>query len=94
MDMIYSIDFKDSVKKDIDKLANSGQLKLVKKVKQFIEELQTHPTTGTGQVEPLKGFGERQLYSRRIDKKHRLIYEVLEDQKRVEILSAYGHYED
>lgn len=57
-------------------------------------ELQEHPTTGTGQVEALKGFGERAIYSRRIDKKHRLIYEIFEEEKIVAVLSAYGHYEE
>ena len=43
---------------------------------------------------PLKGDRERNVYSRRIDKKHRLIYEVFEDKKRVALLSVYGHYDD
>ncbi|WP_311325381.1 hypothetical protein [Capnocytophaga sputigena] len=41
----------------------------------------------------LKGYGERNVYSRRIDKKHRLTYEVFEEERYIEILSAYGHYE-
>ncbi len=27
-------------------------------------------------------------------KNHRLVYEVFEEEKRVELLSAYGHYND
>lgn len=49
---------------------------------------------GTGKPELLKGFSERKVYSRRIDQKHRLIYEVFEEEKRVELLSAWGHYDD
>ena len=32
-------------------------------------------------------------YSRRINLKHRLVYEVLEDKKIVKILSMWTHYE-
>ncbi len=63
-----------------------------KKIASFLRELQEEPTQGTGQVERLKYYGERSVWSRRIDQKHRLVYEVFEEEKRVELLSAYGHY--
>lgn len=78
---------------DIEKIKKSGQKKLILKALDFLREMKYSPTSGTGQVEPLKGYGERNVYSRRIDKKHRLVYEVFEQEKRVEILSCYGHYE-
>lgn len=92
--MSYEIDYTDKFKDDLKKHTKSGQKKLVDKVANFVREVKETPTSGTGQVEALKGFGERQIFSRRIDKKHRLVYEVFEDEKRVEILSAYGHYEN
>ena len=52
------------------------------------------PSWGTGKPEVLKGYGERNVYSRRIDPKHRLVYEVFEEKELVKILSAYGHYDD
>jgi len=33
-------------------------------------------------------------WSRRIDQKHRLIYEVFEEEVLVEVISAFGHYND
>ena len=65
----------------------------VLKIASFLRELETNPTSGTGQVEQLKHYGERSVWSRRIDQKHRLIYEVFEEEKRIELLSAYGHYD-
>lgn len=69
-------------------LMNSGTL--VEKSNQGSEDT----TTDTGQIEPLKGYGERNVFSYRIDKKHHLIYEVFEEEKRVDLLAAYGHYNE
>ena len=90
----YVFEYTEKYVLDITLHKKSGQKKLLDKIASFLEELSIHPTTGIGQVEPLKGYGERNVYSRRIDKKHRLRYEVFEEKKQVELLSAYGHYED
>ncbi|WP_314203584.1 Txe/YoeB family addiction module toxin [Capnocytophaga bilenii] len=89
----YKLKYSDEYLDHIDKHLKSGQKKLLAKIDSLLDELETHPTTGTGQVEPLKGYGERNVYSRRIDQKHRLTYEVFAEGKYVEVLSAYGHYE-
>lgn len=93
-DIFYEIIFSDEYLDDIGTHQKAGQKIILKKIATFLLELKENPTTGTGQVEPLKGYGERNVYSRRIDKKHRLIYEIFEEEKRVEILSAYGHYDE
>lgn len=93
MESVYFLDETDDFTFDVERHARSGQKKIIEKIADFLHELEQHPTTGIGQVEPLKGYGERSVYSRRIDKKHRLVYEVFEEEKRVELLSAYGHYE-
>ena len=77
---------------DVQRHKEAGQIKIIKKIASFLRELQEEPTQGTGQVERLKYYGERSVWSRRIDQKHRLVYEVFEEEKRVELLSAYGHY--
>ncbi len=48
---------------------------------------------GTGQVEQLKGDRQDQ-WSRRIDKKNRLIYTIDDEVVTVEVISAKGHYDD
>lgn len=53
-------------------------------------ELTEHPFKGTGKPELLK-HSLIGCWSRRVNKEHRLIYEVIDD--KVLILSAKGHYE-
>lgn len=74
------------------KLAKS-EPKAFQKAQRFIEELREHPKTGTGHPEPLKGKPEGR-WSREITKKHRLVYQIIDDKVIVLILTAYGHYED
>lgn len=93
-EIFYEIIFSDEYLSDIKKHQKAGQKIILKKIATFLLELKENPTFGTGQIEPLKDYGERNIYSRRVDKKHRLIYEVFEEEKCVEILSAYGHYDD
>lgn len=59
----------------------------------LIDELALHPTTGTGKPHRLTGDKQGQ-WSRSITKKHRLVYEILDDRVVVFIVAAYGHYDD
>ena len=68
--------------------------KILKRINTLIKECQRTPFEGTGKPEPLKGYGVRSVWSRRIDQKHRLTYEIFEDKKIVNFLSCYGHYND
>ena len=87
--MSYYLDFTDKAKGDIALHKKSGNKVVLKKIFSFLEELTLHPYTGTGKPEALK-HGLSGLWSRRIDKEHRLIYEV--ENEVILILSAYGHY--
>lgn len=69
-----------------------GAKKTLIKILSLLEELREHPTTGTGQVEQLKG-NLNGYWSRRIDKKSRLIYTIEEAQVKVLVISMKGHYE-
>ena len=90
--MIYSIRLSDRVKDDLARLAKS-EPKAFAKAGKFIEELRVHPKTDTGHPEPLKGLPEGR-WSRQITKKHRLIYQIFETEVYVDVLAAYGHYDD
>jgi toxin YoeB len=48
----------------------------------LIEAIQRDPFQGIGQPEPLK-HGLSGCWSRRIDREHRLVYEVLDDKIRI-----------
>jgi toxin YoeB len=60
---------------------------------EILEELKTHPTTGIGNPEQLK-YDLSGKWSRRINKKDRIIYEIIEEPERlVVVVSALGHYD-
>ncbi|MCL2737879.1 MAG: Txe/YoeB family addiction module toxin [Bacteroidales bacterium] len=89
--MNYSIELSERAELDIIKLRESGDRQALKKLNTLINELRVHPETGTGKPERLKYVNK---WSRRINKKHRLIYEILDQIVTVEIIQAYGHYDD
>lgn len=91
--MSYTLRLTPDVVKDIKRLKKSGDKKLLQKLAGLLDELREHPTTGTGQPEKLKHNLEG-FWSRRINKKHRLIYEIQEEIITVVVVSAYSHYED
>ena len=59
------------------------------KIVKLIEAIQRDPFTGIGQPEALK-HEFAGCWSRRIDREHRLVYEVSE--KRIRILACRYHY--
>ena len=89
---MYDIIFSEKAIQDILRLRKSEPA-AYKKVGKLIDELKQHPTIGTGHPEQLKGKRSGQ-WSRTVTKKHRLIYEIFEKEVFVDILSAYGHYDD
>ena len=91
--MSYKINLTAEAEKHLAQWRKSGQKKTLQKIASLLEELQTHPTTGTGQVEQLKG-NLQGFYSRRIDKASRMIYKIEENVVTVIVISLKGHYSD
>ena len=89
---MYYVDYKEQAQADLRKLLKA-EPKAYKKALQLIAELYDHPCTGTGRPEPLSGDRQGQ-WSRRITKKHRLVYEINDDVVTVLVLTAYGHYDE
>ena len=87
---MYRIVFTEQARKDLKLLHKKAPL-AVRKLAQLLDELKEHPRTGTGQVEPLKGY-DGSVYSRRITKEHRLVYKIYDNVVEVLILSTFGHY--
>lgn len=58
----------------------------------LVGELMDNPRVGTGKPERLKYF-EKEVYSRRVNHKDRLIYTIYEDLKEIDITSFRSHYE-
>lgn len=91
--MSYTLEFSRTALDDIEKHKKSGDKSVLKKIEKLLNELMEHPTTGTGQPEILK-HDLAGLYSRRINKKHRLVYSIKEQIVTVYVLSAWSHYDD
>jgi toxin YoeB len=88
----FRLEVEDLAKSDFDKIYKSGDKATIKKLEKIILELENHPSTGIGNPEQLKhhlsGF-----WSRRLNKKDRLIYQIIEEPDRlVVVVSALGHY--
>ena len=64
-----------------------------KKVTTLLEELMKHPRSGSGHPEPLFGSNNT-TYSRHINKKDRLVYDIYDNIVTVLVISAEGHYAD
>jgi toxin YoeB len=87
--VIYHLDFTEKSKNDVDYFKKSGNKSILKKLLVLFNEISEHPFTGTGKPELLK-HSLTGLWSRRINREHRLIYEVKNNI--VFILSIKGHY--
>jgi toxin YoeB len=90
--MIYNLHIEKKAQEDLGKLKKSEQSAFKKAVK-LLDELQDHPTTGTGKPEQLKHYNEP-TWSRKISKKHRLVYRIKDEIVTVLVISAFGHYDD
>ena len=77
--MSYYLDFTNQTKDDIEMHKKLGHKLVLKKLATRFNELIEHPYDGTGKSELLK-YDLAGMWSRRINREHRLIYKV-EDKK-------------
>jgi len=88
--MMYTIRFTETAQLDATKLRQSEPA-AYRKLQTLVKELVEHPRTGTGQVEQLRHY-TTETWSRRINRQHRLVYQIHDDVVEVIVVSAYGHY--
>jgi len=86
---MYSIVYTKRAKNDIPKLKSVG---LDKKAKALISLLRENPYQTPPTFEKLKGDLDG-AYSRRINIHHRLVYQIVEEEKTVKIIMLWTHYE-
>lgn len=86
---MYKVVYTKKAANDISKLKAA---KLDIKAKQLIAIICENPYQSLPPYEKLRGDLSG-AYSRRINIKHRLIYEVYEEEKVVKIISLWTHYE-
>lgn len=87
---MYRIVYRKKVLKDIPKIK---AIKLESKVQKLIEIIKQNPFQTPPPYEKLVGDLEG-AYSRRINVQHRLVYQILEEEKTIKILSLWTHYEN
>lgn len=81
--------YTQKAKEDIAFWKNSGNSKIKAKITELVTAITQSPFEGIGKPEPLK-HSLTGTWSRRINREHRLVYEVLNDT--IVIHSAKGHY--
>ena len=86
---MWQIVFTKQAQKDAKKLSSSG---LRQKTEQLIEILRENPYQTSPPFEKLLGDLSG-AFSRRINIQHRLVYQVLDDEKTVKIIRMWTHYE-
>ena len=87
--MSWKVEFTTQAQKDARKLAEAG---LKPKAEKLIEILREDPFRKSPSYEKLVGDLSG-AYFRRINIQHRLIYQVLENEKVVKIIRMWTHYE-
>jgi toxin YoeB len=83
------ISITDKAREDLAFWRKSGNANIQKKISKLIDSLRQTPFEGLGKPEPLK-HTLTGTWSRRIDREHRMVYEV--EEERIVIHSLRGHY--
>jgi Txe/YoeB family toxin of toxin-antitoxin system len=86
--MSYRITIRNSVKTDLKKLKDSY---LKDRFMEIVETLKENPYSPKDNFEKLLPSASG-LYSRRLNHQHRVVYRINEQEKTVEIYSAWTHY--
>lgn len=86
---MYMIVFTKRAQKDKALLKQAG---LDEKAKALLGLLSDNPLRTPPSCEKLSG-DLRGCYSRRINLKHRMVYEIFEEEKTVKVLAMWTHYE-
>lgn len=86
---MYKLIYSPQAQKDAKKIASSN---LKPKVEELLKIIKNNPYSFPPSFEFLSGklVG---FISRRINKQHRLVYEVVEEEKEIKVLRMWTHYE-
>jgi Txe/YoeB family toxin of toxin-antitoxin system len=85
----WTVKYSKRVLADSLKLKRAG---LKEKTQRLLNLLSEDPYATPPYFEKLAGFED--VYSRRINIKHRLVYQVFKNEMTIKILSLWGHYDD
>lgn len=86
---MYKLLFSSQAQKDAKKHQSSG---LKPKVMELLKIIENNPLQYPPEFEHLSQNLKGKM-SRRINKQHRLVYEILEDEKIIKVLRMWTHYD-
>ena len=84
------IAFLPQASEDLAYWKNTGNSRILKRIRALLADIQEHPFSGIGKPEPLKG--EDGKWSRRITDEHRLVYSISNGRIYVFVFSLRFHY--
>ncbi len=87
--MSWSLFYTKQAQKDAKKLAASN---LKSKAQKLLHIIEINPYTNPPPYENLVGDLSG-AYSRRINIQHRIVYQVIEEEKAIKVLRLWSHYE-
>jgi len=89
----YLVKLSKKAKKDLQTIKISGRKADIQKIEIFFQEIENDPRNGIGSPEHLKYY-DGEVWSRKVNKKDRFVYEIFEDEILVVVVQALGHYDD
>ena len=85
---VYSLKLSDQAKADYNWFEKTQSASFMARINRLLHQLEDIPRRGIGRPKPLEGY-----WSVRIDREHRIVYEIREREVVVLVLSMRGHYE-
>ncbi|MGH8557378.1 MAG: Txe/YoeB family addiction module toxin [Methylococcales bacterium] len=89
--MTYKISILKNAQEDLDWLRKNDKTSYIKCF-DLVREIMNDPRSGTAKPERLRYF-EKEVYSRRVNHKDRLVYTIYEELSQIDISSFRGHYD-
>jgi toxin YoeB len=90
--MTYKINILKNADEDLEWFRKNDKNSYIKCF-DLVRELINNPRSGSGKPERLKYF-QKEVYSRRINLKDRMIYTIYEDKLEIDISSFKNHYKN
>lgn len=75
---------------DLEYWKRTGNTRILKRIRDLLEDIQKHPFSGIGKPEALKKTNG--MWSRRITDEHRLVYSISSGKIYVYVISMRFHY--
>ena len=87
---MYKVIILDNAEKDLSWFRKNDRAGYIKCF-DLIRDIMNNPRDGIGKPERLRYF-EKEVYSRRVNHKDRIVYTIYESKKQIDISSTRGHY--